>query len=641
VTTQTLRESSTPTLRGTSSIAWFGGLTLTAAIGVAWLHPQWPQLALLLTFLCFFVTWNWPSAFSILFPSALVFGDLYPWTGQLLFQESDYLLLASTAAWLLGVHHRQLASGPLVTNLVWWLPWWLSLALATVIGYAALPSHGHADQLSFYFSTGYMVRIIKGSLWGALFTAYFLCYDRTARRLSENTEETPVARRLFAAGMRWTCLLVCGMLVLERLVFHSLMDFDQEFRATGPFHSMHIGDQYLDAFLVLAFPFLRWNLARLNSSIACWGAFAELSLFFYAIAATMSRATILAAFIQLTVAGWLNFRDLQAQGPRRLIRYGLSALAGTVLVTAGIWTIGNDSAFAQRFQTIRDDWQSRWQQWISCIFDPDRSLVAHFLGNGIGTYPQFQNTKLGRPIPPLQWSRQADQGCFKLAENYPIYLQWVLTSAWDQAVRVRCRLKIEPGDHDTIVAVQRSEKSLLHSFRSVLVPITCSGSGEYCEVDVILPSPRKASEARWDLSTLRPQTVSFSWQSGSSVQLKQVEIVDTQGNSIIGPGSSTSSPWIFTSDDLKNWRTNNAGVQILFEQGVLGLAAFLLLSIAMVRGTADCRPRSNQRRIASLALSGFIVIASFGTLVDNPAILGLYWAILRFPGSSPELRPTT
>jgi hypothetical protein len=614
---------------------------LAAAVGVAWFHPQWPLIALLLTCLCFLVTWNWPSVFSFLFPSALVFGDLYPWTGQLLFQESDYLLLASSAAWLIRVRHRRLERGPLGTSLVGWLPWWLSLVLATGIGYTALSSYGYADQLSFYFSTGYVVRIIKGSLWGTLFTIYFLYYDRSGRKLSETTEEPPIARRLFASGMRWTCLLVCSTLVLERLIFQSLTDFDQEFRATGPFHSMHIGDQYLDAFLILGFPFLRWNLARLGSAIACWGAFAELGLFFYAIAATMSRATMLAAFIQLVIASWLNIRDLQLQGPRRLIRHGLFALAGSVLVIAWLWMIGNDNAFTQRFQTIRDDCQSRWQQWISCVFDPERSFAGYFVGNGIGTYPLFQNTKLGRPIPPLQWSRQADQGCFKLADDYSIYLQWVLTTAWDRTVRVRCRLEIEAGDHDTMVAIQRSEKSLLHSFRSVIVPITFSGDEKYREIDVILPSPRQVSKSNWDFSALRPQTISFSWQSGSPIQLGQVEITDSQGDSLIGPDSSTSSPWIFTSDDLKNWRTNNAGVQILFEQGVFGVAAFLVLSIAMVRGRVDCRPHSTQRRIAYLALSGFMVVASFGTLVDNPVILGLYWAILGFSGNSPCLRPST
>ncbi len=84
--------------KGRSITAWTSAaIGFVLALGLASLHPVWPLCALSLVVIVFGVTYLVPGLFPGLVPIALVAGDAYPWTGQLLFQEYDYVLMASAS----------------------------------------------------------------------------------------------------------------------------------------------------------------------------------------------------------------------------------------------------------------------------------------------------------------------------------------------------------------------------------------------------------------------------------------------------------------------------------------------------------------------------------------------------------------
>ena len=87
--------------------------------------------------------------------------------------------------------------------------------------------------------------------------------------------------------------------------------------------------------------------------------------------------------------------------------------------------------------------------------------------------------------------------------------------------------------------------------------------------------------------------------------------------------------WFFSSDNHLPWHLENTWLQIAFEQGVLGVAAFaaLLLSAAAALGR---RVRAGERHAAVLAaaLAGFIALSLLDSVFDFPRLATLVYLIL-------------
>jgi hypothetical protein len=98
----------------------------------------------------------------------------------------------------------------------------------------------------------------------------------------------------------------------------------------------------------------------------------------------------------------------------------------------------------------------------------------------------------------------------------------------------------------------------------------------------------------------------------------------------------TSYPWIFTCDDHLVWRAKNFLVHAYYEQGLLGVAAW----ICLVLGSVSCGVRFigstkfDQQVIAWLGLSvlGFVIVGMFGTLIDTPWISALILGCISITG---------
>ena len=121
-------------------------ILLLAAIGVAAAHPVWPMWLSGGVIVSFLLSCGVARAFPFLYPVLLVAGDAYPFTGQLVLQEYDSLLLGSLAGWTLRqfwAAHAELdsksAGQPAAIDpgrSVWaWLPW-AGLAISVEIGRA-------------------------------------------------------------------------------------------------------------------------------------------------------------------------------------------------------------------------------------------------------------------------------------------------------------------------------------------------------------------------------------------------------------------------------------------------------------------------------------------------------------------------
>ena len=235
-----------------------------------------------------------------------------------------------------------------------------------------------------------------------------------SRQLNETFSFPPSYQRM-ETGFLISAASVAAVVLAERFVSVGWWDWDQELRSAGPCMTMHIGDQHIDAYWVIAVPFIIQFSSRLSlpscnanpsdSSPNQWqpdaNAFRLIQIeapFFaitwrwlkrclrcllllvvaYAIFATMSRATIVSALVAAIVlviaqATYFNrsFRAEVHVGTRPLTRkfvYGLGGLLGLAcLVSVALILWNSGEAVPKRFASTAEGLQARVSHWQTVL----------------------------------------------------------------------------------------------------------------------------------------------------------------------------------------------------------------------------------------------------------------------------------
>jgi len=619
---------------------------LCSGLWIACSHPLWPVAQTTFVLAFFSITVRFPSAWPFLFPVLLVAGDAYPWTGQLVIQEYDSMLLGSLSGWAMRWESRERKNEKREENsegreskdsrcevlswrrILWiWGPWILlalSVSLSLIIGMSRLPAAPFGDQLSVYFTNLNSIRIAKGYVWGMVFAVCMLNASLSGYG--------PEWRNRFGAGVQAAMLYVGCFVLLERWLYESLFDFTREFRASGPFFSMHVGDQHLDAFLAMTIPFAFVLSGRKKTAKAA--AIGLLILTLYAAIATMSRGMMAAIVIEVIlisiVTAFKIFRRISSGGIRLCI--GIVAASFLVIPLCGIALRG--VAFRQRIDTVQTDWLVRVNHWKRILALPDNGWSDYLVGHGMGTTPTAMANNLGLAIPPLSWSPDRG-GSIELNGNWPLFLE---QTRWFSG------LESAPADFDLLQPTEASQevgslqlyrcyKSVFHSFEMTQKTISLQGDTPG-SLNVVLPNPvideTAPIQRRW-----RPQSIGVSLSAGSATLINSLKTPSSNSfdpetsASSISIGSKSSAPWCFTCDNHLVWRAMNLFVHIYYEHGLLGLfsmAWFGILCLWKKTKHLDSKMRSDIA-MARISLIGFAVVACFGTLIDTPWIVAMLLAV--------------
>lgn len=208
-----------------------------------------------------FVAWTaigcrFPRAWLCIVPATLPVLGFASWSGWLLAEELDLVLLAVVAAGyariavLARVDDRhgspavpQFGSSAVVALMVVWT------AFAIYRGFIAAPAPRIGDAfilgLQDYDGALNSLRVGKSVLWAALLLPL----------LRRELRQRPQALRLLAAGLAVGVAAAGLAIVWERSAFTDLLDFSSDYRATGLFWEMHVGGAALDGFVALTLPF--------------------------------------------------------------------------------------------------------------------------------------------------------------------------------------------------------------------------------------------------------------------------------------------------------------------------------------------------------------------------------------------------
>ena len=271
---------------------------------------------LLATLLARYFWTLWPGWMIALLPWA----GLAPWTGWVLVDEFDLLVLASAAGGYFAISgpHRQRPPEPVPVwrrELRWRRLTLLVMALSLLSCLMAV-LHGmvdaggiQADLFQGYLSAGEPLRAGKPMLWMLLMLPL---WQRVARRTPHTL--TP-ALQTGMAGALWG---VCAGLLHERLVHTGLSDFNSAYRSSGGFWEMHVGGAALEASLALLLPFALLIALRQRRGLGFAMSVLLLMLGLYAALTTFSTPLYLALAVTLplTLLLWVQQERRRLRGER-------------------------------------------------------------------------------------------------------------------------------------------------------------------------------------------------------------------------------------------------------------------------------------------------------------------------------------
>lgn len=310
-------------------------LAFVAGAGLAWHHPVAPA-AVFAAFLlcCAVVAWR-PGIWLFIVPAALPMLNFAPWTGWLVFEEFDLLMLGVAAgayahdAFAAQAARRESDPGPSDRAAF--------VGLAVLFGATGVVALVRGMSMAGGFSLGWFQGYADPlNSWRVFKSLQYAALVWPLLRREIQAGATLAVRRL-GSGMLVGLAVVSLAVVWERVAYTGLWDFSSPYRTTALFWDMHVGGAAIDAYLALATPFVAWALWTSRSPLR-WSAAAALALLAgYACLTTFSRGVYLGVAGSLMLVGLLLARQRVDRDVRasvlRVLRVG-ALLLGTAACLA-------------------------------------------------------------------------------------------------------------------------------------------------------------------------------------------------------------------------------------------------------------------------------------------------------------------
>lgn len=579
---------------------WVVGVVLAACAMAVWLRPIW--------------------AFGII-PAALPVFDLAPWSGRFFLDEFDALLLVCLAV----AHSRLPDQMPTPTghrprtDFVFKLVGGLvavSFAISSVLG--MLPFQWpDANAFNNYFSPYNALRIVKGAAWAYLIYA-------VARRFAATGFDV---RPAFAWGMTIGLAGTVAVILWERAAFVGLWDFASDYRATGPFSVIHIGGAYIECFLAAATPFLMMLMLEKRHVLARFAGLLLLLATTYALMVTFSRNGYMAFAIAVVISLLTALRHT-----KRLFRSSmlLAALAGAMLLVAVPIFKGE---FSQaRMSTLRTDMAVRQAHWDEALAMRAPDWVTSVFGMGLGRYPEtnFWHGAQAHGSATYRLAAKDGNTYLRLSSGAPINVeQWVAVQPGQAYV---LKLDARASVPNATISIPICEKWMLTSHHCILHTLVLGQElGGW-----------RSHEARLTTSTLptrswysqRPIKLSLNYAvPNSTIDIDNVRLETAQGANLLRNGDFAKGldRWFFSTDSHLHWHIKSLFYGVLFDQGWFGLLVLLIFfGLALSRAARNAYQGDKLAGAVLAALSSFLVVGLFDTLIDAPRFLLLILTLAWF-----------
>jgi len=601
-------------------------LLLLCGVGsAALIYPLGPTWLLLGLGSYAVVLWRYPGLGLPAIFALLPLLNFAPWSGWILLNEFD-LLIAVTLAVRLLRPNADIASpalapvaGPALSRGAKWAIGWVAASFFVSAGIGLWPiSAFDANALFTYYSSFNSLRELKGFAWALALLPLLLEEARQPQRMEQRC----------VAGMLLGLCGVVAVIVWQRAVFAGLLDFAGNYRVEGPFPELHIGGGDVHAYLVTAIPFVvAWIAPRPSAVRVALGTTLFL-LASYALGVTFTRGGYVGYCGALVLMGiamacrGLRQRNWQLKRLATVAMLAVTGLAVMIPILSG-------SFMEARLAGMQTEATTRMRHWARTIDTMDKNLTTELFGMGLGSFPKvslFRNRDTASAT--FSYEQEDGNGFLRLGSGKPLYLEQRVPAVADKGYTLS--LDVRSSDPEARIAVTLCEKSVQYSFRckaASLQRLAPATGWEHREVQL---ESGQIGSGPWLLR--RPVALSIAnARPGSIVDVDNVRLLDESGHDLIANGdfSKGGARWFFSVDELLPWHILNVWVQVMFEQGwvgVLGLAVAVL--IALRRLAAEMWHGDLFSATLLAALGGFLLIGLTESLFDGPRVTTLFFLLL-------------
>ena len=319
-------------------------------------------------------------------------------------------------------------------------------------------------------------------------------------------------------------------------------------------------------------------------------------------------------------------RDLPAQG-------AIVGLAVLVAIAAAVFSGG--AYMAERFSSSERDVGGRLQHWrdgIGLLDTPSDWLF----GKGAGRFPQNYLFQVVDREFPGSSSIGTQRG-----ESYLVLAGPRHEVGFGEMFRVAQRVTISPGaqyslaldaraESNSSLHLELCERNLLYVEKCATLALSIPATGNSWHHQVVPLASARVKGGPW----YAPRPVFFAMAAespGSRVDVDNVSLIGPDGRELLTNGNFAQdmAGWFTTSDRFHlPWHIKNLGLNVLFDQGAVGLLLFVMLTggalFRLVAGAARRHPFSP---FLAAALAGFLLVGLFDSLLDVPRLAFLFYLL--------------
>lgn len=620
-------------------IFFFSLFSLGAGLFLASAHPAAPFLITSI-FLGIFLFFLWQPRFGLIsLPVFLPLLNFSPWTGWLIVDEFDLLVLAVVAAGYLRLpadrSRRQLGLVVLLLAIV---------VLLVTRGANDLRGQD-LDWFSDYTSPLNSLRVGKSLLWVVLLFPLVVQAVRVASA-SKATNE------FFCACLLGSCWVVLAV-IWEKAFYPGLFDVSTPYRTVALFWEMHLGGAALDAYLVLIAPLLvwLWRATDYQPGRLALGTF--VLVFVYVCLTTFSRGVFGAlAGSMLLLAALLVWQ--RVKGGSGKPGFSTSGFIVLFLVALEIVLVsGADTFMNKRLAASERDFGGRLQHWgqgIGLLKTPEDWLF----GIGLGKLPARLTQGESALALPGAFHWHEDNGRRSMAIAGPDEKDgdqelgglYALSQRVDLIPRQRYRFAMDVrSDHDVEMLVHVCALHLLYPASCQERIIELNSSGWQRWESRLSGYPFKTNS--W-LGAGHGVILLSVVSPGVKVEITNLDLTAGGGNLLRNAQFLEAGAGWFPAarSYFLPWHIDNLYLELLIETGLIGLFSFLAVVLLIVwRLLQACRQGNALAPYFMSSIAGLTALGLVVSILDMPRVATLFglfllWALqCSKPGSIGRNRP--
>lgn len=288
-----------------------------------------------------------------------------------------------------------------------------------------------------------------------------------------------------------------------------------------------------------------------------------------------------------------------------------------------------------RFSTSSKDLDGRFDHWrlsLSMLQTP----LDHAFGKGLGRYPANYFFAIPESKFPgiYRIVREGEERRLLLVgPRHPMSFGDLFRVSqrveFGAAGPFEVALKFRPKT-DVSIHVEVCEKHLLYAANCAIGRASGKAGGGWQSATIKLAGP-ELSGGPWYAPRIKMFSLAIGNQSGAA-EIDEVTLTGPGGEQLLANGdfSNDMQHWFFSSDrDHMPWHAKNILVNVLFDQGYVGLALFLLLTAGALWRLNLGKARHHELApYLSASIIGFLVIGMFDSLIDVPRVELVYYLLL-------------